>query len=401
MKDKHDYRGMNIETIAVHAGQHPDELTGALVQPVYMTSTFVFTEDKMERWLANTPDEGEIIYTYGRSRNPTQISLQEKIAALENAEAALVTASGMAAISMAIFGHCKNGDHIISAQTVYGGTFNFFDHILPDMGIEVTFLQELTPESLTKAKRDNTKLVYFESVANPTLDIPEFDEIVKWAKENNVKTVVDNTFTSPYLFRPTEWGIDTVVHSCTKYINGHGDLVGGVVVGTNDFCEGVRKKQYMDLGPVPAPMNCYLMLRGLKTLAIRMEKHCLNAQIFAERISKHPKVNQVIFPGLEGDMYHERASKYFDNYGGMVSFVVDGGVKGAKDVIFNLKIANFAVSLGDLDTLVQIPAIMTHGKVPKDEREKMGIKDGMIRVSLGIENVEDIISDFEQALEKI
>ena len=370
MKDKHDYRGMNIETIAVHAGQHPDELTGALVQPVYMTSTFVFTEDKMERWLANTPDEGEIIYTYGRSRNPTQISLQEKIAALENAEAALVTASGMAAISMAIFGHCKNGDHIISAQTVYGGTFNFFDHILPDMGIEVTFLQELTKESLTKAKRDNTKLVYFESVANPTLDIPEFDEIVKWAKENNVKTVVDNTFTSPYLFRPTEWGIDTVVHSCTKYINGHGDLVGGVVVGTNDFCEGVRKKQYMDLGPVPAPMNCYLMLRGLKTLAIRMEKHCLNAQIFAERISKHPKVNQVIFPGLEGDMYHERASKYFDNYGGMVSFV-------------------------------EIPAIMTHGKVPKDEREKMGIKDGMIRVSLGIENVEDIISDFEQALEKI
>lgn len=401
MSNLHDYSGMNIDTIAVHAGQHPDELTGALVQPVYMTSTFVFNEEKMERWLAGTPNEGEVIYTYGRSRNPTQFSLQEKIAALEGAEAALVTASGMAAISMAILGYCKNGDHIISAQTVYGGTFNFFDHILPDMGIECTFLTDLTAETLNAAKKENTKVIYFESVANPTLDIPEFDEIIKWAKENNVKTVVDNTFPSPYLFRPIEWGVDTVVHSTTKYINGHGDLVGGVVVGTYEYCEGIRKKQYMDLGPVPAPMSCYMMLRGLKTLAIRMERHCSNAQIFAERMSKHPKVKEVIFPGLAGDKYYNRATKYFDNYGGMVSFVVDGGTTGAKNVIFNLKIAHFAVSLGDLDTLVQVPAIMTHGKVPKEEREKMGIQDGMIRVSLGIENIEDIIADFEQALEKI
>lgn len=398
---KHDYSKMRFDTKAVHAGQHPDEQTGALVQPVYMTSTFVFDEERMDRWLAGTPNEDEIIYTYGRSRNPTQISLQEKIASLENAEAALVTASGMAAISMAIFGYCKQGDHIISAQTVYGGTFSFFDHVLPDFGIDVTFLQEMTPETLEAAKRSNTKVVYFESVANPTLDIPEFDEIIQWAKKNNIKTVVDNTFTSPYLFRPLDWGVDTVVHSCTKYINGHGDLVGGVVVGSEEFCEGVRKKQYMELGPVPAPMNCYLMLRGLKTLSIRMEKHCQNARIFAERMSQNPKIHQVVYPGLETDKFHARAAKYFDDYGGMVSIVVEGGSKGARDVIFNLKIANFCVSLGDLDTLVQIPSLMTHGKVTKEEREKMGIMDGMIRVSLGIENIEDILADFEQALEKI
>lgn len=397
----HNEENLSFETLAVHAGQHPDELTGALNQPVYMTSTFVFTKDRMERWLAGTPNEGEIIYSYGRSRNPSQISLQEKIASLEHAEACQVTASGMSAIAMAIFGYCKCGDHIISAQTVYGGTFNLFDHILPDMGIEVTFVPDLKPETLDKFKKDNTKLVYFETMANPTLDVPDFDEVVAWAKKNNVKTVVDSTFTSPYIIRPIEHGIDTVVHSCTKYINGHGDLIGGAVIGTEEYCEGIRKKQYMDIGPVPSPMNCFLMLRGLKTLHLRMERHCDNAKKLAEALSKHPKIQSVLYPGLENDKNHKFAEKYFDAYGGMVSFVVDGGIKGAQDVIFNLKLAKFAVSLGDLDTLVQIPAIMTHGKVPKEEREKMGIFDGMIRVSVGIENVEDLIADFEQALEKI
>lgn len=390
-----------FETLAVHAGQETDEKTGAVVEPIYLTSTYAFTEDRMERWVAGKPYENEIIYTYGRSRNPTQISLQQKIAALEHAEAALVTSSGMAAITLAILGYCKHGDHIISAQTVYGGTYGLLKHVLPDFGIEVTFLNELTTENLEAAKRDNTKVVYFETVANPTLDIPEFDEIVEWAKKNNIKTIVDNTFTSPYLFRPIEWGIDTVVHSCTKYINGHGDLIGGVVVGKTDFCEALRKKQYMEIGPVPAPLNCYLMMRGLKTLHLRMERHCQNAMAFAEAMSKHPKVEKVIYPGFESNPYYKRALKYFDGFGGMVSFVVKGGIKEAQKVCFGLELGKFAVSLGDLDTLVEIPAIMTHGDVPKEEREKMGIEDGMIRVSVGVENVGDLIADFEQALERI
>lgn len=394
-------KDFKLETLAVHAGQQPDKETGAIVEPVYMTSTFAYTKDRMERWLAGTLNEGEIIYTYGRSRNPSQVSLQKKIAALEHAEAALVTASGMAAVSMAILGYCKKGDHVISAQTVYGGTFNLFKNILPDMGIDVTFVKELTIENIDAAKRDNTKLVYFETIANPTLEIPEFDQIVEWAKKNNIKTVVDNTFTSPYLFRPLDWGIDTVVHSCTKYINGHGDLIGGVVVGKQEFCEGLRKKQYMDIGPVPAPFNCYMMMRGLKTIHLRMERHCQNAQALAERMEKHPKIEEVIYPGLESNAYHKRALKYFDGFGGMMSLVIKGKVKEAQKVCFNLKIGKFAVSLGDLDTLVEIPAIMTHGDVPKEEREKMGIRDGMIRVSVGVENVDDIIADFEQALEKI
>lgn len=395
---KEDFK---FETLAVHAGSHPDEKTGALVEPVYMTSTFVFTPDKMERWLAGAPQEDEIIYTYSRSRNPSQVSLQEKIAALEHGEASLATASGMSAITMAIMGHCKKGDHIISAQTIYGGTFGLFTHVLPEYGIDVTFVKDLTVESLEDAKNDNTKVIYFETIANPTLEIPEFDEIVDWAKKNNIKTVVDNTFTSPYLFKPLDWGIDTVVHSCTKYINGHGDLVGGVVVGSKDLCESLRKTEYMDIGPVPAPLNCYLMTRGLKTLHLRMERHCQNALAFANAMSKHPKIEKVIYPGLESNEYYNRALKYFNGFGGMVSFVINGGIEEAKKVIFSLKIGKPAVSLGDLDTLVEIPAIMTHGKVPKEEREKMGVKDGLIRVSVGIENIDDIICDFEQAFEKI
>lgn len=400
-KKSRQLNGTHFETLAVHAGQHPDPLTGALVEPVYRTSTFVFTEERLEKWLQGTAGDEEIIYTYGRSRNPTQVSLQKKIAALEHGEAALVTASGMAAITMALLGYCKSGDHVISAQTVYGGTYNLMAHVLKDLGIDVTFVQELTAENLSEAKRDNTRVVYLETVANPTLEIPDFDEIVKWAKSNGVHTVVDNTFTSPYLFRPLDWGIDTVIHSGTKYINGHGDLVAGVVVGSQAFCEELRKKQYMDMGPVLSPDSCALMMRGLKTLHLRMERHCENALAFARTMEKHPKIKAVRYPGLSHDPFHQRAQKYFNGFGGIVSLEIDGDSRKVQALVFNLKMCYFAVSLGDLDTLVQIPAIMTHGKVPREEREKMGIMDGMVRVSVGIEHVEDIIGDFEQALEKI
>ena len=400
-KKNRNFDGKYFETLAVHAGQHPDPLTGALVEPVYRTSTFVFTEERLDKWLQGSAEEDEIIYTYGRSRNPTQVSLQKKIAALEHGEAALVTASGMAAITMAILGNCKSGDHVISAQTVYGGTYNLLAHVLQDLGIEVTFVKELTAKTLDEAKRDTTRMVYFESVANPTLEIPDFNQIVDWAKGNGVHTVVDNTFTSPYLFRPLDWGIDTVIHSGTKYINGHGDLVAGVVVGTREFCEGLRKKQYMDMGPVLSPDSCALMMRGLKTLHLRMDRHCSNALVFARAMDKHPKIREVRYPGLPGDPFNRRAHKYFNDYGGMVSLVIDGDLAQVKKLVFNLKMCCFAVSLGDLDTLVQIPALMTHGKVPREEREKMGIMDGMIRVSVGIEHVADIIGDFEQALETI
>jgi methionine-gamma-lyase len=388
-------------TRAVHAGQHPDHETGALVTPLYLTSTYVFTPDTMERWLAGDTSQGPI-YTYGRSRNPTQDAFQEKVASLESGEAALMTGSGMAAISLAMLGTVHSGDHVISCQTIYGGTFALFTKIFEEFHIEVSFLPKMTNAALDAALKPNTKIIYLETVLNPTLEVLDLDTIFAWAKSKHLLIVIDNTFTSPYLYRPIEHGADVVVHSTTKYINGHGDTIGGVIVSTKEYIEQLRSSVYQELGPVPNPFAAWLGLRGLKTLHLRMRAHCDNGLGFAQWLEKQPKVTKVVYPGLSSHPQHELATRMFEGrYGGMVGFCVEGGIKEAQKLIQNLKMAYYAVSLGDLDTLVEHPATMTHRRMSKEDREAMGIPDNYIRVSVGVEDLSDIIHDFDQALKKL
>jgi methionine-gamma-lyase len=394
-----DLKNAKFATIAVHAGQHSDNETGALVSPMYLTSTFVWTPEKMARYQAG---DKEGIFTYGRSRNPTQNFFQEKVAALEGGEAALATGSGMAAISLAILGLAHSGDHIISTKTVYGGTFGLFNSIFKDLNIDVTFVEEMNDENLNNALRPNTKLVYTESMLNPTLEILDLKNIVRWSQSKGLKTIVDNTFCTPFIFKPIEIGVDVVVHSTTKYINGHGDHVGGIIVGNANYIESIRSSVYQELGPVPSPFACWLGLRGLKTIHLRMREHCENAIKFAKFLENHPSIEKVVYPGLESHPQYGLAKSMFVNgFGGMVTFFVKGGKIEAQKVMGNLKMAYYAVSLGDLDTLIEHPATMTHGKIEAKQRVKMGIPDNMLRVSLGIEDIEDIIKDFDNALNSI
>ncbi len=392
-----DLTNCSFGTKAVHGGQSPDPETGALLAPMFMNSTYVWTSEKMERYLSGDKDG---IYTYGRSRNPTQNDFQDKVAILEGAEAALATASGMAAISLAIMNAAHSGDHIIASRTVYGGTYALLTQIFEELKIDVTFVEDLEPATLDKALRPNTKAVYAETLANPTLEVVDMPGLAAWAKKNNVISIIDSTFTSPYIVRPLELGIDVVVHSTTKYINGHGDIIGGVIAGSFKFVDKIRSSMYQELGPVPSPFSCWLQLRGLKTLHLRMKQHCHNALTLARWLEKHPAVEKVIYPGLESHPHHALAKSMYreDCYGGIVSFNVKGGIEGPKKVIDACHMAKYCVSLGDLDTLIEQPATMTHGKIARDERYKMGIEDGMIRVSVGVEDAEDIIAEFEQAL---
>lgn len=390
-----DTKNAKFATKAVHAGQSPDPDTGALVAPVYLTSTYVWTPEKMDRYLAG---DKEGIYTYARSRNPTQNDFQNKVAALEGAEAALATASGMAAISLAVMNSAVSGDHVIAYRTIYGGTYALFTRIFEELHIDVTFVYSLDEKTLNEAKRENTKVLYAETIANPTMEVLDLQAFADWGKCNNVTTMVDSTFTSPYLVRPLEDGVDVVIHSTTKYINGHGDLIGGVIAGSFAFVDKIRSSMYQELGPVPSPFACFLQLRGLKTLHLRMRQHSENALALAEWLETQPQVQKVSYPGLLSHPQHALAKKQFQNsYGGMLSFEVEGGIPGAQAFIKKLHMAKYCVSLGDLDTLVQHPATMTHGKIPKEERMRMGIPDGLIRISVGIEDIEDIIEDFRQA----
>lgn len=386
----------DFATKAVHAGQHFDETTGAHVTPLHLTSTYIFTPEKMDRWVAG---DKEGIYFYTRMGNPTQTELNDKIAELEGAEAGLITSSGMAAIAMAIMAVAGAGDHIISTKQLYGGTYYLFTRTFSKLNIDVTFLEDFNQETLDKALKPNTKMIFLESMHNPCLDIVDIDTVVAWAKKHKLITMMDNTFTTPYLFKPLEHGIDVSLHSTTKYLNGHGDHIGGALVGTKTFIEEVKNTVYCDIGPVPSPFQCWLGLRGIRTLHLRMEAHCRNAMKLAEWLQGHKNVTKVLYPGLPSHRDHALAEKYFRNgFGGMLSFEVKGGYKEARLFLDNVKLAQYGVSLGTVDTLVQHPATMTHSKVPLAERIKTGVTDGLIRVSVGIEGIDDIIDDFAGAL---
>lgn len=395
MKNQND---KGYDTLIIHAGQSPDPATGALATPIYQTSTFVFASAEQGAARFALEEEG---YIYTRLGNPTQHVLEEKMAALENAEAALAVDSGMTAIAASLWTLCGKGDHIIAARTLYGCTHALLSHSMPKFGIEVTFVDASQLETVRKAIRPNTKVIYIETPANPTLAVIDIAAMAGLAHEHNLKLMVDNTFMSPYCQRPLELGADIVVHSATKYINGHGDVIAGIILGKKDFINEVRFVGVKDItGGCISPFNAWLTLRGLKTLGVRMERHCQNALEVAQFLERHPAVEQVNYPGLASHPQHSLAKKQMSHFGAMISFEIKGGIEAGRRAMNSVSLCLLAVSLGDTETLIQHPASMTHSPIPREERLKAGITDGLIRLSVGLENPRDIILDLEQAIQK-
>lgn len=389
---------LGYDTTIIHAGQAPDSATGALATPIHQTSTFVFENAEQGAARFALEEEG---YIYTRLGNPTQHALEEKMAALENAEAALAVASGMTAIAAAFWTLCGNGDHIVASDTLYGCTHALLSHSMPKFGINVTFVNASNLESIRKAIRPNTKVVYIETPANPTLTILDIAATANLAHEYNIKLMIDNTFMSPYCQRPLILGADIVVHSATKYINGHGDVIAGIVLGKKEFINEVRFVGVKDVtGGCISPFNAWLTLRGLKTLGVRMERHCKNALQVALFLEKHPNVERVYYPGLMRHPGHQLAKTQMSGFGGMLSFEIKGGIETGRKVMNSVKLCLLAVSLGDTETLIQHPASMTHSPIPREERLKAGISDGLIRLSVGLEDPNDIIADLDQAIKK-
>ncbi|WP_097028532.1 methionine gamma-lyase [Clostridium peptidivorans] len=391
---------MGFGTKAIHGGHVKDSQFGSLSTPIYQTSTFIFdTAEQGGRRFAL--EEGG--YIYSRLGNPTSSEVEDKIAILEGAEAAVATASGMGAISSVLWTLLKAGDHIVAADTLYGCTFALLNHGVTRFGIDVTFVDTSNLEEVKNAMRPNTKIVYLETPANPTLKITDIKAISKMAHESEgCAVVVDNTFSTPYIQRPIELGADIVVHSATKYLNGHGDVVAGFAAGKQEVINQVRLVGIKDMtGSVLSPFNAFLIIRGMKTLEVRMERHCANAMKVAKFLETHPAVEKVYYPGLESFEYYELAKKQMELPGAMVSFELKGGVEEGRMVMNTVKLASLAVSLGDTETLIQHPASMTHSPYTSEERAAAGISDGLVRLSVGLETAEDIIADLKQALDLI
>ena len=388
-----------LGTTAIHAGTLKN-LYGTLAMPIYQTSTFIF--DSAEQGGRRFALE-EAGYIYTRLGNPTTTVLENKIAALEEGEAAVATSSGMGAISSTLWTVLKAGDHVVTDKTLYGCTFALMCHGLTRFGIEVTFVDTSNLDEVKNAMKKNTRVDYLETPANPNLKIVDLEALSKLAHTNpNTLVIVDNTFATPYMQKPLKLGADIVVHSVTKYINGHGDVIAGLVITNKELADQIRFVGLKDMtGAVLGPQDAYYIIRGMKTFEIRMERHCKNAKKVVEFLNKHPKIERVYYPGLETHPGHEIAKKQMKDFGAMISFELKGGFEAGKTLLNNLKLCSLAVSLGDTETLIQHPASMTHSPYTKEEREAAGITDGLVRLSVGLENVEDIIADLEQGLEKI
>ena len=388
-----------LGTTAIHAGTLKN-LYGTLAMPIYQTSTFIF--DSAEQGGRRFALE-EAGYIYTRLGNPTTTVLENRIAALEEGEAGIATSSGMGAISSTLWTVLKAGDHVVTDKTLYGCTFALMCHGLTRFGIEVTFVDTSNLDEVKNAMKENTRVVYLETPANPNLKIVDLEALSKLAHTNpNTLVIVDNTFATPYMQKPLKLGADIVVHSVTKYINGHGDVIAGLVITNKELADQIRFVGLKDMtGAVLGPQDAYYIIRGMKTFEIRMERHCKNAKKVVEFLNKHPKIERVYYPGLETHPGHEIAKKQMKDFGAMISFELKGGFEAGKTLLNNLKLCSLAVSLGDTETLIQHPASMTHSPYTKEEREAAGITDGLVRLSVGLENVEDIIADLEQGLEKI
>ena len=388
-----------LGTTAIHAGTLKN-LYGTLAMPIYQTSTFIF--DSAEQGGRRFALE-EAGYIYTRLGNPTTTVLEDKIAALEEGEAAVTTSSGMGAISSTLWTVLKAGDHIVTDKTLYGCTFALMCHGLTRFGIDVTFVDTSNLDEVKNAMKENTRVVYLETPANPNLKIVDIEALAKIAHTNpNTLVIVDNTFATPYMQKPLTLGADVVVHSVTKYINGHGDVIAGLVITNKALADQIRFVGSKDMtGAVLGPQDAYYIIRGMKTFEIRMERHCKNARKVVEFLNNHPKIERVYYPGLETHPGYEIAKKQMKDFGAMISFELKGGFEAGKTLLNSLKLCSLAVSLGDTETLIQHPASMTHSPYTKEEREAAGITDGLVRLSVGLENVEDIIADLEHGLEKI
>ena len=390
----------DFSTDALHGSSMKDAY-GALVTPIYNSSTFIF--DSTAQGAARFALE-EAGYIYGRIGNPTCAALEETMAKLEGGEAALVTASGMGAITATIWTCISAGEEIVADKTLYGCTFEFFEHHLSRFGVKVHFIEMTDEAQLRAALNEKTRIVYLETPANPNLKITDIEKTAQIAHAYNpaIRVICDNTFCSPYLQKPLSLGADLVVHSATKYLNGHGDLLAGVVVGDLETITQIRLVGIKDMtGAVLAPNEAYLFHRGVQTLPVRMERHCASAMKIARYLESNDKVEAVFYPGLESHPGHEIAKKQMCAFGGMVSFIVKGGREKAAIVADSVKIATLAVSLGATQTLIEHPASMTHSPYSEEELEAAGIPAGLIRFSVGLEDPDDLIRDLQQAFEKV
>lgn len=376
-----------IETKLIHSGEPEPRIGGAVTMPIFQSAMY------------ETAGEGSYHdIKYIRLNNtPNQIALQEKLSALENAEAALVTSSGMAAITTSLLSFLSSGDHLLIQDTLYGGTHTFITHNIGQWGISYDFINGDDPDSWNDLLKPETKVIYMETMTNPLLQVADLEAVVAFAKKYGLISIIDNTFASPINFRPAEWGFDLSCHSCTKYLNGHSDIVAGAVIGSANSIEKITHT-LNHLGGTLDPHACFLLHRGVKTLAIRMERQNTNAMTIAVFLKNHPAVHHVNYPGLKNHPDHDRASKLFDGFSGMLSFELSGGLEASNRFIKKVKLPIVAPSLGGVETLVTLPAMTSHSGMSGEERLQLGITDSLIRLSVGIENVDDLMEDFEQAL---
>jgi cystathionine beta-lyase/cystathionine gamma-synthase len=379
---------MGFSTDAIHVGQEPEPATGAIVAPIYQTSTYV--QEKLGK------DKG---YDYARTNHPNRKALERCVAKLEGGQSAYVFSTGMAGID-AVFRLLRPGDHMILSEAVYGGVFRLTTKLLVHFGLEFSFVDTSSLKKLQEALRPNTKMLYIETPTNPTMIVTDIAAVAKLAHAHNIRLVVDNTFLSPYLQQPIALGADIVVHSMTKYLNGHSDATGGAVILTRP--EDAEQIYFIQrsAGAGLAPMDCFLVSRGIKTLAVRMERHDVNGRKLALYLEAHPKVKRVIYPGLHSHPQHEVARLQQRGFGGMLSFDL-GSLEAARRLLDNVHLCSLAESLGGVETLISLPALMTHASIPPDVRLQIGITDGLVRLSVGIEDAEDLIADLEQALKKV
>ena len=386
-----------IFTTAVHAGENPKAYGGALSVPIYQTAVFAFPNTEE----GSAIHEGKMPgYFYGRMGNPTQAALEGAMCELEKGEAALAFSSGMAAISTTLLTLLKPGDHIVVPESLYATTDALLTEMLVPFGIDVARVDATDPTRFAEAIRPQTRVFYLESPANPTMKLMDVPSIVAIARSHKITTVMDNTFATPFNQRPLLHGVDIVVHSATKYLSGHGDLIGGLMVGSQEIVHRAHWHTNKILGGVIAPQTAWLVLRGLKTLALRMQRHNDNALLIAKFLQDHPKVQAVHYPGLPSHPQHDLARRQMQGFGGMLAFDVGGVQEGAR-LVNSLKLCSLAVSLGDVATLVQHSASMTHASIPREQRLTVGITDGLLRLSAGIERAEDIIADLEAALRNV
>ena len=380
---------MKFDTKVVQAGITPDPTTGAILPPLYQTATYVLEEVGK--------DKG---FDYTRSSNPTRQVMEEILAVLDGGKFGIAFASGMSAVDSCMR-LLKAGDHVICSDDVYGGVSRYFNQILVNYDLHFTYVDSSNSANIENAIQSNTKLIWIETPTNPLLKITDLEAVGNIAKKHNILFGVDSTFATPVFLRPLEFGADLVMHSTTKYLSGHNQLIGGVVITNQEDLFDQLKFVQKSIGAVPGPFDCWLTILGIKTLDLRMKKHDSNAQTVAEYLEAHPKVLSVTYPGLPSHPAHETAKKQMSGFSGMISFELTGGIPAGKIVMNSVKLAKLAESLGAVETMITHPATMTHADVPKDEREARGLTDGLVRLSVGIENPDDIMGDLEQALNRV